>query len=218
MFLRRGDRGPGYPWDRLELAVIAGALPGGGDDDVSRRLLDGYRYVDELLGGRIDVFAWGQSRHILELNHRVLCGVTPERRRQHADHIAETERHFYDDPTGGIAALRDWYERNRGRAACALASGIFVQAVSTPQLFIEGNRRTALLMASYVLARAGLPPLVVPADEMPRFHALSDRVVAIDRNGIASGISLNAAAHRVGELIEDTAAPRFLRSAAEARP
>lgn len=36
----------------------------------------------------------------------------------------------------------------------------------SPQLFIEGNPRAAALVASYLLARAGSPPLVVTADRV----------------------------------------------------
>ena len=129
--------------------------------------MEGYRYVDALLAERVDVFAYGQSRHLLELNHRVLCGITPERRTQFAAHLAETERRFYDRGDGGIGELHDWVQRNRTRPARALAAGVFVHAVSTPQLFIEGNRRTAVLVASYLLARGGLPPVVVTAASYP---------------------------------------------------
>jgi hypothetical protein len=216
MLLRHADRGSGGPPGRLDLAAIAAALPGSGSDDVPRRLLEGYRYVDELLAGRVDIFAWGESRHILELNHRVLCGVSPERRQQHADHLAETERRFYDDPAGGMASLHEWHERNRGRGGRPLAAGAFVQAVSTPQLFIEGNRRTALMIASYLLARSGLPPMVVPQPALPRFQALSERVLAIDRDGLAGGIALTLAARRVGDFIAETADPRYLRAEASA--
>jgi hypothetical protein len=226
---RQSEKGPTRPWARINLSeverVLGGvseALGGGlvgaanGEEpitpDVLRRLLEGYRYVDELLAGRTDIFAYGQSSHILELNHRVLCGISPERRRHYADHLAETERRFYDDREGGIGELHDWYERNRNRPARHLAAGLFVQAVSTPQLFIEGNRRTAVLVASYVLARGGLPPLAVRAEEYPRFDAMSERVLAIDRTGFASGIALTLATHRVADFLLEAGDARLLRA------
>ena len=178
--------------------------------------MEGYRYVDHLLAERVDIFAYGQSRHLLELNHRVLCGISPERRTQFAGHLAETERRFYDPRDGGIGELHEWVKRNRTKPAYTLAAGVFVVAVSTPQLFIEGNRRTATLLASYVLARAGLPPLVVSPQDYPRFDEISERALAIDRGGFASGIALALAVHRTADFLLATADPRFLCQAAVA--
>ena len=212
-------------WSRLDLleieavlqavgAGLAGVPAGPGvliTPDVLRRFLEGYRYVDALLAERINIFAYGQSRHLLELNHRVLCGISPERRTQFAAHLAETERRFYETPDGGIAQLHDWAERNRSKPARSVAAGVFVHAVSTPQLFIEGNRRTATLLASYILARSGLPPLVVSPQDYRRFDEISERALAIDRGGFASSIALTLAVHRTADFLLDVADPRFLR-------
>ncbi len=142
----------------------------------------------------------------------MLCGVTPERRQQFAAHIAATERRFYDSgEDGGFGELHAWYRRNRNRPPRALAAGAFVEMVSTPQLFVEGNQRTALLLASYLLARAGQPPVVVRAGDWPRFEAIADRVVAIDRRSITGGIGLTFAAQRAGDFFATVADRRFLR-------
>ena len=136
---------------------------------------------------RVDVFAYGQSRHLLELNHRVLCGVTPE-----SGGVRFARRRLAGRPPrrgsmtsgeeSGIGELRRLGTGGPHPAARrGLAAGAFVDAVSTPQLFVEGNRRTALLVASYLLARGGLPPVVVRAAGWPAFEAVADRVVAIDR-------------------------------------
>ena len=224
----RSDQAPSPAWARLDLPAIAEVLlavaaslagrpgvPVRGDEPITpeelRRLLEGYRYVNSLLAQRTELFAYGQSRHLLELNHRVLCGTTPERRRQYAAHIAETERRFYG-ADGGIGELHAWVERNRHRPPRSLAAGVFVRAVSTPQLFIEGNRRAAVLLVSYVLARAGLPPLVVPPELYPRFDALCERALAIDRAGFASGIALTLATHRVADFLLEAGDVRFLRA------
>ncbi|MFO1143782.1 MAG: hypothetical protein U1E59_15665 [Amaricoccus sp.] len=207
-------------WARLDLGAVAAVLAGGAPTeagaclaaDETRRFLEGYRYVDRLLGERIDLFAYGESGHLLELNHRVLVGITPERRQQFATHLAATERRFYDGgEAGGFGELHAWYLRNAGRPARALAAGAFVQVVSTPQLFVEGNQRTALLLACYLLARGGLPP-VVPRD-WAGFEALAGRVVAIDRRGIAAGVALMLAGHRVGEFLAAAGDPRLLAAA-----
>jgi hypothetical protein len=220
--LRPTDTGPACGWARLDLEAIAQAIgaypapPGPAGDEV-RRFLEGYRYVDALLAEAIEIFDYGRSRHLLELNHRVLCGVTPERRQQFAAHIRATEERFYDGgEDAGYGALHAWYRRNRTRPAGALAAGAFVGIASTPQLFVEGNQRTALLVASYLLARGGLPPAVVPAEDWQGFEAVSDRVVAIDRCRLGAGIALAFAAQRVGAFLDTASDPRFLRAAAPA--
>jgi hypothetical protein len=215
-------------WARLNLPAIDAALAdlaakpraaldaeGCGEPvtaDALRRLGEGYRYVDGLLAERAEIFRYGASGAILELNHRVLCGVTPERRVQFADHIAETERWFYDRPDAGVAALFAWLQRHRTEAPTALAGGVFVHSLSRPQLFIEGNGRTACLLASYLLARAGLPPLVVTAAHYPTYRALADRCSALDRTALTAAFALAAAVTRTTAFIRDAADPRFLRA------
>ena len=209
-------------WARLNLdaidAAIAGvAVLGPAPDeeprspDTLRRLGLGYRYVDDLLAERVDLFAYGNSPLLLELNHRVLCGVTPERRQQYARHIAETERRFYD-VGHGIGDVVDWYRRNQSRRPAMLAAGMFVEIVSTPQLFIEGNQRTGTLVAAYLLARAGRPPMVVTAASEARYRTLADRAAAISRTGLTGGLHAHGAASRLADLIEDCADSRFLRA------
>jgi hypothetical protein len=217
-------------WARLNLHEIdaalaaVGAAPSvrldaaGSDEpmtaDALRRLGEGYRHVDALLAERTEVFRYGATAAILEINHRVLCGVTPERRRQYAEHIAATERWFYDRPGAGIGALLDWLQRHRTDPPATLAAGLFVQVVSHPQLFIEGNGRTAVLLASYVLARAGRPPLVITPPDFPAYRALAERGSAVHRTGLTSAFALAGATSSVTALIARAADPRFLSPAA----
>ncbi len=221
-------------WGRLDLTQIERALHALGDaassgridpdhadepinDEVLRRMFGGYRYVDELLAGQTDIFAYGRTSHIVELNHQVLCGASPERRRQFSDHIAETERWFYDRPEG-IGAFFDWYRRSVTQAPVTLAAGVFVHTVSLPQLFIEGNGRTATLLASYVLARAGLPPLVVTPGHYPCYREAVSRCVALDRHGFASGFAIARTTRRVSAFLHDAADPGFSRAPAAPAP
>lgn len=220
-------------WARLNLPEIDAALAalaaapraaldaGGCDEpitaDALRRLGEGYRYVDGLLAERTEIFRYGASSAILEVNHRVLCGITPERRLQFADHIAETERWFYDRPAAGVAGLFAWLQRHRKEPPLALAAGVFVQVLSHPQLFIEGNGRSACLLASYLLARAGLPPLVVTAPHYPAYHALAERCSAIDRAALTSAFTVAGATSRAAAFFKEAADPRFLRAPEAAR-
>lgn len=212
-------------WSRLDIGEIERAIRASADDidapwrdlgeeamsdDLVRRLMDGYRFVDSWLAERRDVFAYGQSAALIELNHRVLCGVTPERRAQYSGHIVETERHFYDNPNGGVAAFADWYRRNRNRVPNLLAGGIFTQVVSWPQLFIEGNSRTAALLASFCLARAGFPPLVVTKESAVEYHGLVDRCMVVHSTGVTRAFAMSMQTYRLAGFIARIAQPRFL--------
>lgn len=216
-------------WARLNLAAIAAELDAtreaklraGLDSapemaaDVSRRVLEGYRYVDELLASRVEVLAYGGSARILEINNRVLCGVTPERRAAYADHIAATRNWFYDRPGEGVDALNDWVKHNRTATARAFAAGLVVQVVSTPQLFIEGNRRTSTLLASYILARAGLPPLVIAPGRIQDYRDAMEACAALEHaGGIRNRLAVTGAVGRVTALIESMEDPRFLAAPA----
>lgn len=213
-------------WARLNIAEIDAALAdlgaaprvlidaSGSEEpmtaDALRRIGEGYRFVDALLADRSEIFRYGASGALLELNHRVLCGVTPERRRQFAGHIAETERWFYDRPDAGVGALFSWIERHREQPPVTLAAGLFVQVVSHPQPFLEGNSRTAALLASYVLARAGLPPLVATTALYPAYRDLVEQGSAIERARLTRAFALSAATARAAAFIKEAADPRFL--------
>ncbi|MCU0839512.1 MAG: hypothetical protein MUE49_12450 [Rhodospirillales bacterium] len=139
------------PRDRLEDIIIV-------------RMLSGYAYVDALLSEGIDLFALGNSPHLLELNARVLCGTDRNDRAAAQQHLAATERHFYDANGYGIGDVADWYQRHRGESEWKRAAGIYVRVISEPQLYIEGNHRTGALIMSWVLAAAGRPPFVLTVD------------------------------------------------------
>ena len=143
--------------------------------------------------------------------------MTPERRLEFADHIAETERWFYDRPGAGVAALFAWLQRHRTQAPVALAAGVFVQVLSHPQLFIEGNTRSAVLLASYVLARAGLAPLVVTAAHYPAYRTVVARCSAIDRASLTSAFTLSGATTRVSAFLVQSSDPRFLHTSEAAQ-
>ena len=133
-------------------------------DEVVENLLAGYAYVDALVDAGIDVFVMGHHKHLLELNTLVLCGRNPERRVEFAAHIKATERSFYEERQGGIEDIVEWHSRHRHESAWNLAAGLYVRILSKPQLFIEGNHRTGVLVASYVLLRNGLPPFVLTVE------------------------------------------------------
>ncbi len=211
----------------MNLQEVGGALAGlmnvsaqpesdGFDDkeplsaDVTRRMMEGYAYVNYLLREGIDLFNYGSSHHWLELNHLVLCGSTPERRQQFRDHIEETERRFYDDSVGGIGERVEWLLRNRTTGPEALAAGIFLSITSSPQLFIEGNRRTATLIASYALVSHGRAPLVATVRDYRAFFALTDGCKHIHRTRWDQALSFRRQAGRIEHFMRQTADSSFL--------
>jgi hypothetical protein len=170
----------------------------------------GYREVDRLLAAGVDLLSYGGTRRLLELNHVVLCGTDPARREQYRGHVAATERLFYGRADAGVASLYDWSRRHAGLGPVERAAGLFLRSVSSPQLFLEGNRRTATLLASHTLARAGRPPMVVTAAAFPRYAALADRCAAVERDAISSLLERDHLASRLRALIGELADPGFL--------
>lgn len=133
-------------------------------DEIVEQMLDGYRYVNVLLAGQVDVFKLGELHHLLELNNLVLCGTEPSVRRRFHRHIEATEAHFYNDEGGGIRDVMEWYGRHTNENAWRRAAGVYIRVLSEPQLFVEGNHRTGALIMSYILVREGCPPFVLSLD------------------------------------------------------
>lgn len=184
-------------------------------EDVIRRIMAGYTYVNALLRDRIDLFNYGNSDRWLELNHLVLCGTTPERREQFRIHIEETERRFYDDSVGGIGERIDWLLRHRASTPEALAAGIFLLVTSSPQLYIEGNRRTATLIASYALVRHGLPPLVVTERNHQAFFEIADSCKRIDRTHWDNALTIRREIGLFENFLRATGDPLYLTDASD---
>jgi hypothetical protein len=137
-------------------------------DPLSDRVLDqmllGYDFVDWMLSQRIDPFASGQSRHLLELNFLVLCGRGTARRHECAQQMDATEAHFYSHGDGGVEALVDWVRGLRGETVWRRAASSYIHILSRPQLYLEGNHRTGALIMSWMLAVEGEPPFVLSVD------------------------------------------------------
>ncbi len=133
-------------------------------DEVVDNLLAGYRYVDDALAEGVDLFALGNSRRVLELNTLTLCGTDPHLRARAAAHIAATERRFYEQRLGGYGDLVEWMALHTGGSVWSRAAGVYIRILSRPQLFIEGNHRTGVLIASHLMAREGQPPFVMSVD------------------------------------------------------
>ena len=180
------------------------------DDMVVENLLAGYGYVDVLVEWGIDVFAMGNHKYLLELNNIVLCGPDRELRSQYVKHIAATQNRFYEKPGGGIEDLVAWYGAHSGWTVWRLAAGLYVRMLSKPELFIEGNHRTGVLLASYLLLRAGKPPFVLSVENAAAYFDPSSLIQNINKNGLIGIFRLPVISKRFARFLEEQADFNYL--------
>lgn len=194
-------------FDRInrQLAVPRDPL----SDDVLRNLVAGYAAVDRLLAAGVDLFAMGHVRECLELNTIVLCGTDRRRREEFAAHREATERRFYDRRDGGIGDLVEWYARHASASVWERAAGVYVNVLSKPQLFIEGNHRTGALLMSSILAREGQPPFVLTAENAAAYFDPSTVVRGMSKHGLRTLFRLPRIRRQLARVLERHADPRF---------
>jgi len=180
------------------------------DDRVLGNLLAGYAYVDALIDARVDAFAMGSLKHLLELNTLVLCGASPERRAAHAGHLQATERRFYGDGAEGVRDVVEWVAAHRDASPWERAGGVYVTMLSRPQLFIEGNHRTGGLIMAYVLARDAQPPFVLSPENAVLYFEISASIRDIPKSSPAMRFRLSAATSAVASFLAAHADSRYL--------
>lgn len=133
-------------------------------DTILNNMLAGYRYLNTLLENGITPLAKSELHALLEMNHIVLCGPDIYARREYQKHIQATAERFYKKDDFGISHIRKWAKKHKDDSPWKQAAGVYVMMVSTPQLFIEGNNRTGVLLISHILAHYGKPPFVLTVD------------------------------------------------------
>jgi len=183
------------------------------NDRVLENMLRGYAFVDELVAAGMDVFAMGNHKHLLELNTIVLCGTDPARREQYAGHLEATERRFYEERDGGIQDLVEWHAHQGGVSPWQRAAGAFVRVLSKPQLFVEGNHRTATLLMSYILLGEGLPPFVLSPENAVAYFEPSTVLRDTEKRSAAALFRLPGPTRRLAQLLAEHADPRYLMAA-----
>ena len=129
-------------------------------DSIVENMIAGYAYVNDAIVDDIDLFTPDNSEHLLEMNHIVLCGLDPWLRVEYRSHIEATGRWFYERENSIHDVLR-WYRRHQRDSVWKRAAGVYIQIVSRPQLYVEGNHRTGALIMSYILCREGNAPFVL---------------------------------------------------------
>jgi hypothetical protein len=180
------------------------------DDRVIGNLMAGYRLVERYVASGVELFDIAQVGGLLEINNTVLCGADPALRDEFADHIAATERRFYDQVEGGIGDLIEWYEGHRAESSWKRAAGAFVRVLSKPQLFIEGNHRSGALLMSYILMRDGYPPFVLSADSAVAFFNPSSVIRNTRKKSITMLYRIPKIKKRYAQFLEAQSDSRYL--------
>ncbi len=131
------------------------------EDIIIENMLLGYKYIDRLLGEKIDLLHRRGLHHILELNHIVLCGGDLTTRKEFHQHVSATTDRFYNQKECNIGHVISIYNKWRNKSAWKKAAAVYIYLISQPQLFFEGNHRTGALLMSYILASEGKAPFVL---------------------------------------------------------
>lgn len=202
-------RGVQMDFDRINASLSSRREPLG--DEVLDNMLAGYSLVDRALAKGTDLFQAGNSERMLELNHVVLCGSKGKRRNCYKGHLQATEERFFGDDGIGIGALMQRWKMSRLEKVSRRAAGIFTHMLSQPQLFIEGNHRSGVLLMSYILASDGQPPFVLTIDNARAFFDPAALMKNSKKRGIDELLRLPKLSRRLAAVVEDTANPRFLK-------
>lgn len=178
---------------------------------VVENMVVGYALVERLVSGNIDIFAMGQHRHMLELNRLALCGAGDEC--EYAGHVAATECRFYEERFAGVEDVVEWYRLHDQQSLWDRAAGVYIRAVSMPQLFIEGNQRTGALLMSYVLMRAGEPPFVLTVRNAADLFRQSAVIRAMRKNSFTELIRAPGLQRRLARFLRRESGAPFVSAA-----
>lgn len=181
-------------------------------ETVINNLMAGYAYLNQILRDDVELFAPGQLEPLLELNHLVLCGTDPNKRREYQEHIQRTERHFYDHQQGAVRDLVEWYEDHREDSVWQLAAGVYIHLLSQPQLFLEGNHRTGALLMSYLLMRQKQPPFVLTVVNAKAYFDPSSLVRKTKRKAFASLFKTPKLRKQFARLLRDSADSKYCQT------
>lgn len=174
-------------------------------DEVLHNVLEGYVLIDDYVASGVDLFDLQQINLMLEINATVLCGSDPARRLEFAEHLAATEKHFFNEAEGGIKDLFNWYSAHRNESVWKRAAGVYVRILSKPQLFIEGNNRSGSLIVSYLLMRAGRPPFVLTLDNAEGYFNPSSVIRNSAKHGLKALYELPKIKKKYAAFLEEQA-------------
>jgi hypothetical protein len=181
------------------------------DDEVIANMMVGYGLVNSMLAQSADPFSIGNSKWLLELNFVVLCGHAQDERERWSDLLTSTSDRFYDPHGGDVASLVEWVGDHRKSDIWTLAAGTYARVISHPQLFVEGNHRTASLIVSLMLGSKGAPPFVLSPSNVSALISISNRIEAIDKRKFFQTLRLGSIVAELALLIRAGAREEFLK-------
>lgn len=167
-------------------------------------MIAGYRFIDQLLAQGTDLFAMGNSPQVLEVNTLVLCGPDPRKRENFIVHIERNKEYFYDNQEGGIGDLMEWNEFHAHDDIWKKAAGLYIHIMSQPQLFIEGNHRSAILMVSFLLGRSGYPPFVLTPNNAKELLDQSIQLSELKKHSLRTLVLLPRLRNQLARTFKDT--------------
>ncbi len=141
---------------------------------VRMRMLSAYSYLDALLAQQIPPFSPESIDHMLVLNERVHYGTDRQLISEYVFAIEATAEKFHQN----IRPIQNWYEEHtkRGDHPLKIAAEIYVSILGYPQLYIEGNHRTGVLIADWINVYYGFPPFVLSVDNAIAYFAPSAEI------------------------------------------
>jgi hypothetical protein len=164
-----------------------------------------------LLEKNLDPLARGNSQHLLKLNFLVLYGDCDPAIEGCEKQLRETERRFYNDASpGGVRALFNYLADHKDDGIWRLTAGAYIQVLSEPQMFIEGNHRTGALVMSCLLCRAGKPPFVLTPRNAKAYFDPSSLVKSCRKRSLRALVAIPKLRKRLANLVSEEADCRFL--------
>lgn len=180
-------------------------------DRVLDQLLAGYQEIDRYLADNIDVFELGRSRQLLALNGLVLWGQAEPDSESAWRQRAATEELFYAHGDSGIGELIACHQSMARQPVWKCAARVYIQILSQPQLFLEGNHRTGSLVMSYILARNGKPPFVLSVDNAKAYFDPSSLVKNARKHSLRMLVEQPKLTKRLADLLRESTDPQHLR-------
>ncbi|NEV64473.1 hypothetical protein [Thiorhodococcus minor] len=181
------------------------------DDEVLERMLAGYRFVDQLQAWNVDLLERGSSEQLLQLNCLILCENPGPALEECSPQFRLTMQRFYDDSSqGGVRALMNYLADHRHPTVWRRAAGVYIQMLSEPQLFFEGNHRTGALLTSHILVRQGRPPFVLSPENAKAYFDPSSLIKGYRKGTFKAMREMPRLRNRIADLLEATAVQAYL--------
>jgi hypothetical protein len=180
------------------------------EDQIIDNMMAGYAYVDQLLEEKADIFKEKNVDKLLEINHIVLCGSMETVRKEHTKHLRATSERFYRQAGCNIYDVLKWVKKNRKESEWRVSAGVYINILSQPQLFIEGNHRSGALIMSYLLSRKGKDPFVLSLENALSYFDPSTVVKESSRSLYTQLIKLPRIEKKFAKFLKNQSEKKYL--------